>query len=111
MRATKPLLRLLQVLQQEPDAEWYGYTLFQMTGSKGGTLYPLLDRLEHQGWITARWAQPRPLPDGQPSRKLYSLTEFGCSQAQQMLAAHSAESQSRPRLWSRLLHRRHLVSN
>ncbi|PID96327.1 MAG: PadR family transcriptional regulator [Actinomycetales bacterium] len=40
---------------------------------KGGTLYPLLARLESAGWIAAEW-QPG---DGGPGRKVYALTPAG----------------------------------
>ncbi|WP_068428998.1 PadR family transcriptional regulator [Piscicoccus intestinalis] len=40
---------------------------------KGGTLYPLLGRLESAGHVSARW-EPG---DGGPGRKVYSLTPAG----------------------------------
>ena len=40
---------------------------------KGGTLYPLLGRLESTGHVQARW-EPG---DGGPGRKVYSLTPAG----------------------------------
>lgn len=40
---------------------------------KGGTLYPLLGRLEESGLVTAEWRAG----DGGPGRKYYALTDQG----------------------------------
>ena len=40
---------------------------------KGGTLYPMLARLEKEGAVGFRW-EPG---EGGPARKLYSITESG----------------------------------
>ncbi|MBG6226582.1 PadR family transcriptional regulator PadR [Arthrobacter sp. CAN_A2] len=40
---------------------------------RGGSLYPVLSRLEDAGYVQARWEQA----DAGPSRKIYSLTEPG----------------------------------
>jgi PadR family transcriptional regulator, regulatory protein PadR len=45
---------------------------------KGGTLYPLLARLETQGLVTARWE----VGDGGPGRKVLSITARGRQQLQ-----------------------------
>ncbi len=42
---------------------------------KQGTLYPLLYRLEREGWIKAKWETP----DKGKKRKVYSLTSEGKS--------------------------------
>lgn len=41
-----------------------------------GSLYPALQRLEHQGWITAKWG----VSDQKRRAKLYSLTRSGRKQ-------------------------------
>src|SRR5436190_23611145 len=41
-----------------------------------GSLYPALQRLEHQGWITARWG----VSDQKRRAKFYSLTRAGRTQ-------------------------------
>lgn len=68
----------LCVLAALTGGERYGYELagqLQEKGLgqiKGGTLYPLLARLEKSGHVAAEWRQ------GQgPGRKYYSLTDSG----------------------------------
>src|SRR4029079_1744148 len=41
-----------------------------------GSLYPALQRLEHQGWITAKWG----ISDQNRRAKFYSLTKAGRKQ-------------------------------
>jgi DNA-binding PadR family transcriptional regulator len=53
----------------------YGYELTTLTGIKSGTLYPLLIRLEAQGYLEAEWQQPA--ATGRPPRHAYRLTPAG----------------------------------
>jgi DNA-binding PadR family transcriptional regulator len=56
--------------------EWcHGYELARSAKVKSGTLYPLLIRLEAQGYLEAEW-QP-PLEGGRPPRHAYRLTPGG----------------------------------
>nr|WP_205164208.1 PadR family transcriptional regulator [Arthrobacter roseus] len=52
---------------------------------KGGTLYPLLTRLETAGLVTTEWRKG----DGGPGRKYFTLTEAGRTE----LTAQSARWQ------------------
>ena len=56
--------------------EWsHGYELARLASVKSGTLYPLLIRLEAQGYLEAEWQQP---PEGgRPPRHAYRLTAGG----------------------------------
>lgn len=53
----------------------HGYELAQVAGVKSGTLYPLLIRLEEQGYLEAEWQQPA--ERGRPPRHAYRLTVSG----------------------------------
>jgi DNA-binding PadR family transcriptional regulator len=67
--------------------DWsYGYELASLTGIKSGTLYPLLIRLEAQGYLQAEWQQP--LESGRPPRHAYRLSATG----QQMARAEATAS-------------------
>lgn len=43
---------------------------------KGGSLYPVLAKLEDQGFITGQWAEG----DGGPGRKTYAITASGAAE-------------------------------
>ena len=71
-------LVILALLRERP---MYGYEILVTLTDRGsgefefkqGTLYPLLYRLEREGWIRGEWEEP---PVGK-KRKVYSLTVEG----------------------------------
>lgn len=71
---------VLRILLDGPS---YGYAITQRLAEaglgtvKGGTLYPLLGRLEEAGHLEVDW---RP-GEGGPGRKYFALTEQGRSEA------------------------------
>ncbi len=77
----------LCILGALTDGERYGYDLAQrleragLGRIKGGTLYPLLARLDTAGLVTSRWRQG----EQGPGRKYYTLT----AQGRHTLAEHA----------------------
>ena len=71
----------LCVLGVLADGEYYGYAISQRLEQaglghiKGGTLYPLLARLEEAGLVTSHWT----VGEQGPGRKYYALTQQGRS--------------------------------
>jgi PadR family transcriptional regulator PadR len=71
-------LVLLTLLLRKP---MYGYEILTTLEERGnggfqykqGTLYPLLYRLEREGWIEASWVEP----PGAKQRKTYRITRDG----------------------------------
>lgn len=69
----------LAVLAIASEGETYGYVVGARLAEaglgtiKGGTLYPILNRLEESGALIAEW---RP-GDGGPGRKFYQVTDNG----------------------------------
>ncbi|WP_426732735.1 PadR family transcriptional regulator [Myxococcus faecalis] len=60
----------------EAGERWsHGYELCRLADVKSGTLYPLLIRLEAQGYLEAEWQQPA--EGGRPPRHAYRLTQSG----------------------------------
>lgn len=74
---------VLRILLDGPS---YGYALTQSLAAagvgevKGGTLYPLLGRLEESGHVEVEW---RP-GDAGPGRKFFALTSTGRGRAREM---------------------------
>jgi PadR family transcriptional regulator PadR len=54
----------------------HGYDLCREAQIKSGTLYPLLIRLEAQGYLAADWQASGVA--GRPLRHVYRLTAAGC---------------------------------
>ncbi len=72
----------LAVLRILADGETYGYAISHRLeaagfGSiKGGTLYPLLARLENAGLVEVTWRAG----EGGPGRKCFTLSPAGCEE-------------------------------
>jgi PadR family transcriptional regulator PadR len=87
-------LVLLTLLLSRP---MYGYEILTTLEERGnggfqfkqGTLYPLLYRLEREGWIEAAWVEP----EGAKRRKTYRITRDG-QRAQRTKAAEWARLQA-----------------
>ncbi|MEE9328670.1 MAG: helix-turn-helix transcriptional regulator [Parvularculaceae bacterium] len=79
---SKQTQRLLMALFETPGQWWYGYELSKLTGLKSGTLYPILMRLDDQGYLASEWRDPD-LP-GKPARHVYRLTSEGKALAAQI---------------------------
>jgi PadR family transcriptional regulator PadR len=79
------------VLRVLADGQTYGYAIASRLADsglgvvKGGTLYPLLNRLETAGLVTAQWQAG----DGGPGRKYYLLTDDGRQELQNTAAEWS----------------------
>ncbi|WP_101523310.1 MULTISPECIES: PadR family transcriptional regulator [Nocardioides] len=75
---TRAVLTLC-VLRALAPGPTYGYALAGVLEDaglgavKGGTLYPLLGRLEAAGWVSVEWRAG----EGGPGRKYFSLTPHG----------------------------------
>lgn len=84
-----PARTVLAALLDAAERWSYGYELATLTGIKSGTLYPLLIRLEAQGYLEAEWQQPT--TTGRPPRHAYRLTASG-----RQLARREAVGADRP---------------
>jgi len=72
---SNPARALLATLLDAGERWSHGYELASRTAIRSGTLYPLLIRLEAQGYLEAEWQQP--LASGRPPRHAYRLTAAG----------------------------------
>jgi DNA-binding PadR family transcriptional regulator len=74
-------LLILQALLQNPSREMYGLELSEETGLLPGTAYPILLRLENEGWLVSRWEDIDPHVEKRPPRRYYRFTAGGAQQA------------------------------
>ena len=93
-RALSPHARSVLAILAEAGEDWrHGYDLVRSTGGKSGTLYPLLIRLEAQGYLEAEW-QPAAAA-GRPPRHAYRLTALGRQLARQSAGVGAEDVRSR----------------
>jgi DNA-binding PadR family transcriptional regulator len=75
-RTLSPPARTVLAILADAGSGWlHGYDLCRRGGVKAGTLYPLLIRLEGQGFLEAEWQAPA--EPGRPPRHAYRLTAAG----------------------------------
>lgn len=81
---------LLQVFLDSPSEETYGYALSKASGLPSGTIYPILERLERQGVIAARWEDIDEHAHGRRRRCYYRLTAEGAQVAREAVRKQAA---------------------
>lgn len=76
---------------ESPADETYGFELSQAAGLAAGSVYPILKRLENEGWVTSR-RETLKARHGQPGRPrhYYRLTAEGRRQARHALRGEEA---------------------
>jgi PadR family transcriptional regulator, regulatory protein PadR len=84
-RMTMLTLKVLRVMLEEPASDHYGLDLAKRAGTKIGSVYPILLRLEHAGWLTSHQEEVDPAEAGRPRRRLYRLTETGVQAAREAI--------------------------
>ena len=84
--------RILAALLAGGTSWSHGYELARIADVKSGTLYPLLIRLEEQGYLEAEWQQPT--ERGRPPRHAYRLTASGMKLARDNPPDQAAARQS-----------------
>ncbi len=95
-RALSPIARKAIAVIADAGGSWsHGYDLCSRTGIKSGTLYPLLIRLEAQGYLEAEWQAPT--EPGRPPRHAYRLTPAGHRFAASLAAQDAPASRNTPR--------------
>lgn len=94
-RPSTPTRLVFQAFLDAPSEETYGFALAEATGLPSGSLYPILRRLEDEGFIEGRWD----VVDAGPQRRrrrYYRLTGEGARAAR----AATAEQRDALRLLS-----------
>lgn len=86
LRLTVQVQLVLQALLRNPAGEMYGLELSEETGLQPGTTYPILLRLEHEGWVTSHWETIDPQAEKRPARRYYRFTASGALQAAAAMA-------------------------
>ncbi len=83
---------MLQPFLRDPSGEHYGLDIATTTGLKSGSLYPILGRLEDNGWVSSRWEDIEPTDEGRPRRRYYRLTPDGIAMAKPAVQATGRRS-------------------
>ena len=76
MRRTKSLLTVAMALMEDPRGQHWGYELSKRADIRSGVLYPVLRRMEEEGWLEDGW-EDQAAVKGRPPRRYYELTDKG----------------------------------
>ena len=76
MRMTYALVQVALALSRDVVGQHWGYELSKASGVRSGVLYPLLQRMLDDEWLTDGWEDP-PLGTKRPRRRYYELTDKG----------------------------------
>jgi PadR family transcriptional regulator, regulatory protein PadR len=75
MRTTYSTALVLEALSR---GYHYGFDIMDATNLQSGTVYPILRRLEREGFVTSRWeAEGIAQTEARPPRRYYDLTADG----------------------------------
>lgn len=97
-RLSRQTLSVLAIMVANPTIEHYGLEVARVARLKSGTLYPILARLEHYGWIVGVWENIDPKVEGRRPRRLYHLTAEGTRAAREATAKAESLSVLQPGL-------------
>lgn len=101
MRISHQTRLVLQAFLDAPEAETYGFQLAQTTGLKAGTMYPVLQRLLDEGWLSERWEDVDEHAAGRRRRRYYRLTAEGERHARAAVEGDSRALRSFMPGWAR----------
>jgi PadR family transcriptional regulator, regulatory protein PadR len=97
-KMTQTTQAVLRALLEKPADEHYGLEICAKAGLPGGTIYPILARLENAGWLESRWEAVSPHEEGRPRRRYYRLSLDGAEQARHALTRVSEATAALRRL-------------
>jgi len=83
---TMATLKVLKVLVTDPSRGHYGLELCRATELPSGTIYPILRRLEREGWTESQWEDIDPVKEGRPRRRLYTINPSALAEIRKELA-------------------------
>src|SRR5215475_7970542 len=84
--AGRPGYATLAVLKAIDSGYRHGFDIIDVTGLPGGTVYPLLGKLEDSGFVRSTWEDPLlAQAEKRPPRRYYELRAAGKRQLQEML--------------------------
>jgi PadR family transcriptional regulator, regulatory protein PadR len=99
---TPKMAAVIKVFLEDPPHPRYGFELMRLIGQPSGTLYPILAKLEHAGWLIAGREDIDPHAEGRPPRRNYRIAGDAIPVARTQLAALSEQYRPpvpiRPRL-------------
>jgi DNA-binding PadR family transcriptional regulator len=95
-RITKPTLKVVAFLLTLNGKPTWGIQICGATDLGSGSVYAVLDRFESYGWMESNWEEDNQRKGAR--RRLYSLTQTGKREIQNIAKEHLAEPSKDPKV-------------
>ena len=78
MRMTYALIQVSVALMSDVTGRHWGYELSKRSGVRSGVMYPILQRMLDEGWLTDGWEDQEQVGRAKrPPRRYYEVTDAG----------------------------------
>ncbi len=99
MRRSYTLVQVALALMDDANGRHWGYELSRRSGVRSGVMYPNLQRMLDEGWLTDGWEeQVHAGKARRPPRRYYELTEAGKIALWALIAEARRDTRFRPLL-------------
>ncbi|MGA2926119.1 MAG: helix-turn-helix transcriptional regulator [Solirubrobacteraceae bacterium] len=85
MRRTRALIKVVEILMEDPNGQHWGYDISRRAGVRSGVLYPILQRLLDYGWLEDGWEDRAEISEKRPPRRYYQVTAEGQTELARVL--------------------------
>lgn len=93
---------VLELFLADPEREWFGREVIRHTNLAGGSLYPILHRLEKRGFLKSSWEElDVAVDEGRRPRRLYHVNRDKAEDAQELVDARVQLERRKPAIRSR----------
>lgn len=97
MRVTHSLVQVTAALMSDVAGRHWGYELSKTSGVRSGVMYPILQRMLDEGWLTDGWeAQAQAGRAKRPPRRYYELTDVGKAALGALLVRARSDARFQP---------------
>jgi PadR family transcriptional regulator, regulatory protein PadR len=97
VRMTYALVQVAAALMSDTNGRHWGYGLSKQSGVRSGVMYPILQRMLDEGWLTDGWEDQVHVGRAKrPPRRYYELTDAGKTALGAMLAQARRDTRFRP---------------
>ena len=97
MRRTHALLQVALALMQDATGRHWGYELSKWSGVRSGVMYPILQRMLDEGWLTDGWEDQEQVGRAKrPPRRYYEVTNAGKAALGAVLARARSDARFQP---------------